>query len=121
MFIIVYICRPVYIESCACVVKDAVKCNFECLSVVYHTCRKHTLGVSDGEIIKLQRVLWTSFPWSKKSPTLKKFGHRFPCNLHFLRHPLPNYPGLFKDMGKKEVRRKGGWGALAHNDYMSLD
>ena len=38
-----------------------------------------------------------------------------------LRYPLPNYPGLFKDMGKKEVRRKGGWGALAHNDYKSLD
>ena len=56
------------------------------------------------------------------SPTLKKFGHRFLHNLHFLRYPLPNYPGLFKDMGKTEVRRKGGWVALAHtSDYKSLD
>ena len=44
--------RPVYIESCTCVVKDAVKCSFECLSVVNHTCRKHSVGVGDGEIIK---------------------------------------------------------------------
>ena len=44
--------RPVYIESWTCVVKDAVKCSFECLSVVHHTCRKHGLGVGDGEIIK---------------------------------------------------------------------
>ena len=39
----------------------------------------------------------------------------FPCNLHFHCYPLPNYPGLFKDMGKTEVRRRGGWGALAGN------
>ena len=26
--------RPVYIESCVCVVKDAVKCSFEYLCVV---------------------------------------------------------------------------------------
>ena len=44
--------RPVYIESCACVVKDAVKCSFECLSVVHHTCRKHNSGVGDEEITK---------------------------------------------------------------------
>ena len=44
--------RPVYIESCACVVKDAVKCSFECLSVVHHTCRIHSVGVGDGEMIK---------------------------------------------------------------------
>ena len=56
-----------------------------------------------------------------KFNTKKKFGHRFPCNLHFHRYPLPNYPGLFKDKGKTEVRRKGGWGALAHHDYKSLD
>ena len=36
----------------SCVVKDAVKCSFECLSVVHHTCRKHSLGVGDGGIIK---------------------------------------------------------------------
>ena len=47
--------RPVYIESCACVVKDAVKCSFECLSVVHHTCRIHSVGVGDGEIIKLPK------------------------------------------------------------------
>ena len=35
--------RPVYIESCARVVKDAVKCSFECVSVVHHTCRKHSV------------------------------------------------------------------------------
>ena len=46
------ILRPVYIESCACVVKDAVKCSFECLSVVHHTCRIHSVGVGDGEMIK---------------------------------------------------------------------
>ena len=54
--IIYYTCnyhfRPVYIESCACVVKDAVKCSFECLSVVHHTCRIHSVGVEDGEMIK---------------------------------------------------------------------
>ena len=44
--------RPVYIESCACVVKDAVKCSFECLSVVHHTCRIHSVGVGHGEMIK---------------------------------------------------------------------
>ena len=44
--------RPVYIESCACVVKDAVKCSFECLSVVHHTCRIHSVGIGDGEMIK---------------------------------------------------------------------
>ena len=32
-------CRPVYIGSCACVVKIVVKCSFEYLSVVHHTCR----------------------------------------------------------------------------------
>ena len=31
------IIRPVYIESRVCVVKDAIKCSFEYLSVVYHT------------------------------------------------------------------------------------
>ena len=45
-------CRPVYFESCACVVKDAVKCSFECLSVVHHTCGIHSVGVGDGEMIK---------------------------------------------------------------------
>ena len=44
--------RPVYIESCACVVKDAVKCSFECLSVVHHTCCIHSVGVGDEEMIK---------------------------------------------------------------------
>ena len=29
--------RPVYIESYACVVKDAVKCSFEYISVVHYT------------------------------------------------------------------------------------
>ena len=33
--------RPVYIESCACVVKNVVKCKFEYLSVVHHT-RRHS-------------------------------------------------------------------------------
>ena len=44
--------RPVYIESCACVVKDAVKCSFECLSVAHHTCLIQRVGVGDGEMIK---------------------------------------------------------------------
>ena len=44
--------RTVYIESCACVANDAVKCSFECLSVVHHTCRIHSVGVGDGEMIK---------------------------------------------------------------------
>ena len=34
----VHVYRPVYIESCSCVVRDGVKCSFECLSVVHHTC-----------------------------------------------------------------------------------
>ena len=38
--------------QCACVVKDAVKSSFECLSVVHHTCGKHSVGVADGEMIK---------------------------------------------------------------------
>ena len=49
---LVSLCRPVYIEICACVVKDAVNCSFESLSVVPHTCPKHSVGVEDGEIIK---------------------------------------------------------------------
>ena len=52
----IWIPRPVYIESCACVVKDTVKCSFECLSVVHHTCRIHSVGVGDGEMIKKQRT-----------------------------------------------------------------
>ena len=44
--------RPVYIESCVCVVNDAVKCSFERLSVVHHTCRIQSVAVGDGEMIK---------------------------------------------------------------------
>ena len=32
--------RPVYIESCACVVKNVFKCSFEYLSVVHHSRRQ---------------------------------------------------------------------------------
>ena len=44
-----YVCRPVYIGSCACVVKIVVKCSFEYLSVVYHT-RRHpkTINIMQG-------------------------------------------------------------------------
>ena len=37
-------CRPVYFGSCACVVKIAVKCSFEYLSVVHHTRRHQAWG-----------------------------------------------------------------------------
>ena len=42
-------CRPVYIGSCACVVKIVVKCSFEYLSVVHHT-RRHpqTINIMQG-------------------------------------------------------------------------
>ena len=46
--------RPVYIESCACVVKNVVKCSFGYLSVVHHTrrySRQHNVGFGEGEII----------------------------------------------------------------------
>ena len=56
-----------------------------------------------------------------KSSTKKNLGVGSPVICIFFVYPLPNYPGLFKDMGKTEVRRKGGWGALAHNNYKSLD
>ena len=50
-YIIIYMyahnVRPVYIEICTCVVKDALKCSFEYLSVVHHTCHKHSVGVRD--------------------------------------------------------------------------
>ena len=38
----------------------------------------------------------------------EKFGHRFPCILHFVLYPLLNNPGLLKDMGKTEVKGKVG-------------
>ena len=37
--------RPVYIGSCACVVKIVVKCSFEYLSVVHHT-RRHPTTIN---------------------------------------------------------------------------
>ena len=37
--------RPVYIGSCACVVKIVVKCSFEYLSVVHHT-RRHPMTIN---------------------------------------------------------------------------
>ena len=56
LLILIYIlCHPhraVYIGSWACVVKDAVKCSFEYLSVVHHSCCKHSVGVGDEEMIK---------------------------------------------------------------------
>ena len=59
--------RPVYIESCACVVKDAVKCSFECLSVVHHSCRKHSVGVGDGEMIKYPKSTLDQLHMVKKT------------------------------------------------------
>ena len=41
---LIYI-RPVYIGSCACVVKIVVKCSFEYLSVVHHT-RRHPTTIN---------------------------------------------------------------------------
>ena len=41
--------RPVYIGRCACVVKIVVKCSFEYLSVVHHTCRHpQTVNIMQG-------------------------------------------------------------------------
>ena len=45
--------RPVYIESCVCVVKEVVKCSFEYLCVVHRdTCCQHNVGVGEGTIKK---------------------------------------------------------------------
>ena len=74
---LVSLCRPVYIEICACVVRDAVKCSFECLRVVHHTCCKHSVGVEDGEIIKsMLKSTLDQLPMVKKtkSNAKKKLG-----------------------------------------------
>ena len=42
--------RPVYIE---CVLKDVVKCSFEYICVVHHTCGQHNVGVGEGTIKKI--------------------------------------------------------------------
>ena len=47
-----------------------------------------------------------------KSNIKKKIGRRFPSNLHF----LSITKAFLKDIGKTEVRGKGGWGALAHKE-----
>ena len=44
--------RPVYIESRVYVLKDVVKCSFEYVCVVHHTCRQHNVGVGEGTIKK---------------------------------------------------------------------
>ena len=57
--------------SCACVVKNVVKCSFEYLSVVHHTrrhSRQHNVGFGEGEITN--RKWPKSCPWSKRG--LKK-------------------------------------------------
>ena len=56
-----------------------------------------------------------------KSSTKKNVGTGSPVICIFFVTPYPITQALFKDMGKTEVRRKGGWGAMAHNDYKSLD
>ena len=51
MFESCFVIRPVYIESCVCVVKGVVKCSFEYLCVVRHDTRsQHKLGVGEGTI-----------------------------------------------------------------------
>ena len=57
----------------------------------------------------------TPGPKTTKSNTKKKLGIGSPV------FSSSHYTGLFKDMGKTEVRGKGGRGALAHYDYKSLD
>ena len=55
-----------------------------------------------------------------KSNTKKKMGIGSPVFLHFW-HFLHHMYRPVKDMGKTEVRGKGGRDALAHYDYKSLD
>ena len=61
---ILFICRPDYIESSICVVKDAVKCSFEYLSVVYHTKVQHTRGI-------LCSWNWVVYLQIKNLPTIR--------------------------------------------------
>ena len=58
-----------------------------------------------------------------KSSTKKNLGIGPPVICIFIVTPYPITQAyiVFKDMGKTEVSRKGGWGTLAHNDYKSLD
>ena len=73
--------RPVYIESCICVVKGVVKCSFEYLCVVRHDMlRQHNVGVGEGTIKKkIAEEYFRSAtpgqpppPQKKQSPTLRK-------------------------------------------------
>ena len=83
--------RPVYIESCACVVKDAVKCNFECSSVVHQTCRIHSVRVGDGEMIKKPKSTLDHSHGKKKtkSSTKKNLGIGAPVLCIFFVTPYP--------------------------------
>ena len=70
--------RPVYIESRVCVVKGVVKCGFEYLCVVYHTCRQHNVGVGEGTIKKIaEEHFGSATPGAKKQTN---------CILNFLCH-----------------------------------
>ena len=106
--------RPLYIESCVCVFKDVVKCSFEYLCVVHHDTRcQHNVGVGGGAIAEEYFESATpgqKTPETTKSKTKKNLGIGSPVFCSFFAH----YTGLFKDMGKTEVRGKGGCDAFAH-------
>ena len=55
-----------------------------------------------------------------KSSTKKNLGIGFPVICLFIVTPYPITQAYLK-IWARQVRRKGGWGALAHNDYKSLD
>ena len=75
--------------------------------VIHHdTRRQHNVGVGGGRGGAIKKNNWSTL----KSKTNKKLGIGSPVFWIFFAH----YTVLFKNMGKTEVRGKGGCDALAH-------